>query len=116
MQSLFFKVFLSFCVIVVVVGTTLETSSILAHYYEDQWVSTLHSIMPTEAEKSARLFENSGKQALQDYLDDLQRRKAVRFYFFDEDGNSILDRNLPVAVLAMAKNSEMLNTMARQIR
>jgi len=95
MQSLFFKIFLWFCLIVVLVGTLLETSSILANVYEERWQIMLHGIMPMEAEKSARIFETSGKQSLQDYLDELQKQKSVRFYFFDEDGTPLLDRGAP---------------------
>lgn len=79
MQSLFFKIFLWFCLIVLLVGTLLETSSILANVYEERWQVTLHSVMPMEAEKSARIFETSGKQALRDYLDELQRQKSASF-------------------------------------
>src|SRR5215831_7297558 len=114
MQSLFFKIFLGFCVVVVLVGTSLETSSILANYFETRWQMVLHSVMPMEAEKSARLFETSGKQATQDYLDELQRQKSVRFYFFDEDGNPLLDRGAPDLILKMAKNREALERTARQ--
>src|ERR1700738_1794968 len=114
MQSLFFKIFLWFCVIVVLVGTLLETSSILANVYEERWQIVLHAIMPMEAEKSARIFETSGKQALQDYLDELQRQKSVRFYFFDEEGNPLLDRGAPDLIQKTAKNKEALNRTAQQ--
>jgi len=114
MQSLFFKIFLWFCVIVVLVGVSIETSSILANYYETRWQGVLHTIMPMEAEKCARMYETSGKQAVQDYLDDLQRQKSVRFYFFDEDGNPLLDRSAPEVVQKMALNKEGLNRIAQQ--
>src|SRR5438132_12204437 len=114
MQSLFFKIFLWFCVIVVLVGTLLETSSILANVYEERWQIVLHSIMPMEAEKCARMYETSGKQAVQDYLDELQRQKSVRFYFFDEDGNPLLDRGAPEIILKMARSKEGLNKSAAQ--
>jgi two-component system, OmpR family, sensor histidine kinase CpxA len=113
-QSLFFKIFLWFCVIVVLVGTMLETSSILANVFEERWQVVLHSIMPMEAEKSARIYETSGKQVLQDYLDELQRQKSVRFYFFDEDGNSLLDRGAPEVIVKAARNKEALNRTAQQ--
>jgi two-component system sensor histidine kinase CpxA len=74
----------------------------------------LHSIMPMEAEKSARLYDQSGKQAVEDYLDDLQRQKSVRFYFFDEDGNSLIDRGAPEIIVKLAKNKENLERTARQ--
>src|SRR5436190_6270412 len=114
MQSLFFKIFLGFVLVVILVGTSLETSSILANYYEVRWQTVLHSIMPMEAEKCARMYEQSGKQAVEDYLDDLQRQKSVRFYFFDEDGNSLLDRGAPEIVLKLAKAKELLNRTAQQ--
>src|SRR5215831_2609597 len=114
MQSLFVKILLGFVIVVILVGTSLETSSILANYFEVRWQVVLHSIMPMEAEKSARLYEQSGKQALEDYLDDLQRQKSVRFYFFDEDGNSLLDRGAPELILKLAKNKEGLTRTAQQ--
>ena len=114
MQSLFFKIFLGFCIVVVLVGSSLETSSILANYYEVRWQMVLHSIMPMEAEKCARMYETSGKQAVQDYLDDLQRQKSVRFYFFDEDGNSLLDRGAPEIIRKMALAKETLQKTEKQ--
>ena len=114
MQSLFFKIFLWFCLIVILVGVSLETSSILANYFETRWQMVLHSIMPMEAEKCARMYEQEGKQAVQDYLDDLQRQKSVRFYFFDGDGNSLLDRGAPQLILKMAVNREGLERTAKQ--
>src|SRR5437763_2872877 len=114
MRSLFFKIFLGFCFVVVLVGTSLEASSIMANYYETRWQNVLHSVMPMEAEKCARLYEASGKQAVQDYLDELQRQYSVRFYFFDEDGNPLLDRGAPELILKMAKAKEGLIRSAQQ--
>src|SRR5947208_10184794 len=114
MQSLFFKIFLGFVLVVILVGTSLETSSILANYYEVRWQMVLHSIMPMEAEKCARLYEQSGKQAVENYLDDLQRQKSVRFYFFDEDGDSLLERGAPEIILKFAHSKEALYRTARE--
>ena len=114
MNRLFFKIFLWFCVIVVLVGLSIETSSILANYYEVRWQGVLHSIMPMEAEKTARMYETSGKQSVQDYLDELQRQKTVRFYFFDEEGTPLLDRGAPELILKMAANKDSLNRTAQQ--
>ena len=100
--------------IVVIVGMSLETSSILANYYETRWQGVLHTIMPMEAEKCARMYEESGKQAVQEYLDQMQAQKSVRFYFFDEDGNPLLDRGAPELVLKLAKNKEALERTARE--
>jgi two-component system sensor histidine kinase CpxA len=113
-QSLFFKIFLWFCVIVVLVGLSIETSSILANYYETSWQRVLHSIMPMEAEKTARMYEANGKEAVQDYLDELQRQKAVRFYFFDEEGKPLLERGAPPLILKLAANKEGLARTAKQ--
>jgi two-component system sensor histidine kinase CpxA len=114
LQSLFFKIFFGFVIVVVLVGLSLETSSILANYFEVRWQTVLHSIMPMEAEKCARMYEESGKQAVQDYLDELQRQKSVRFYFFDEDGNSLLDRGAPERLVALARNRAALDQTARE--
>jgi len=114
MRSLFFKIFLGFVLVVILVGTSLETSSILANYYEVRWQMMLHSIMPMEAEKCARMYDQSGKQAVEDYLDDLQRQKSVRFYFFDENGTPLLDRGAPEVVLKLVKAKEALERGARE--
>jgi len=114
MRSLFFKIFLGFVLVVILVGTSLETSSILANYYEVRWQMVLHSIMPMEAEKCARMYDQSGKQSVEDYLDDLQRQKSVRFYFFDENGNPLLDRGAPEVVLKTVKAKEALERGFRE--
>ena len=93
---------------------SLETSSILANYYETRWQGVLHSIMPMEAEKCARMYEESGKEAVQNYLDQMQAQKSLRFYFFDADGNPLLDRGAPELILKMAKNKEGLDRTERE--
>lgn len=60
--------------------------------------------MPMEAEKAARIYETDGKEVLQAYLDNLQSQKTLRFYFFDENGISLLDRNAPDVVLTQVRN------------
>lgn len=114
MRGLFIKIFLCFLLIIVLVGTSLETSSILARYYEDRWQQTLHSIMPMEAEKAAVMYETEGPEALRAYLDALQSRKTVRFYFFDEEGEPLLDRPAPPNVLGIAQNKESVARAAAQ--
>src|SRR5262245_6077550 len=114
MTGLFVKIFLCFLVIIVVVGTSLETSSILARYYEDRWQVTLHSIMPMEAEKAARMYETEGPDVLRAYLDEQQSRRTVRFYFFDEDGHALLDRPAPPVVQQVAANKEGMERTASQ--
>jgi two-component system sensor histidine kinase CpxA len=114
MRTLFLKIFFCFLVIIVIVGTSLETSAILARFYEDRWQQTLHSIMPREAEKAAQMYEVLGKDMLQEYLDELQARKTVRFYFFDEHGNSLLDRTAPDVVLRIARNKEHIERTVSQ--
>src|ERR1041385_1695578 len=114
MQSLFVKIFLGFIVVVILVGTSIETSSILANYYEVRWQMVLHNIMPMEAEKCARMYEQSGKQAVEDYLDEMQKQKTVGFYFFDEDGHLLIDRGAPEIILKLATNKEALERTARQ--
>ena len=114
MRTLFLKIFFCFLVIIVLVGTSLETSALLARFYEDRWQVTLHSIMPMEAEKAAVMYETEGPDKLRAYLDELQSRKTVRFYFFDEDGNVLLDRPAPAIVQGIARNKEgMARTTAQ---
>lgn len=106
MRTLFLKIFFCFLVIIVLVGTSLESSSLLAKFYEERWQVTLHSIMPMEAEKAARMYEAEGEDALRNYLDDLQSRKTARFFFFDENGQTLLNRPAPPPVLRLAQNAE----------
>lgn len=114
MTGLFLKIFFCFLLIIVLVGTSLETSNILARYYEERWQGTLHSIMPMEAEKAARMYETEGPDKLRAYLDELQSRKTVRFYFFDEDGNALLDRPSPAVIQGIASNKEGMELTASQ--
>jgi two-component system sensor histidine kinase CpxA len=113
LRSLFFKVFLWFCLIVVLVGVTLEASTVLNRYYEEHWASVLNGVVPAVAENSARIFESSGKQALADYLDELGRRQSVKFYFFDEKGYPLLDGGVPEQVQKLAMNQEARAKAAR---
>jgi two-component system sensor histidine kinase CpxA len=108
MRTLFLKIFFCFLVIIVLVGTSLETSSLLAKFYEERWQVTLHSIMPMEAEKAARMYESQGEDALRNYLDDLQSKKTVRFFFFDETGEPLLNRPAPPQVLMLAHNEDAM--------
>ena len=88
--------------------------SILANYYETSWQRVLHSIMPDGSRESPRACTKpNGKQAVQDYLDELQRQKSVRFYFFDEEGTRCLDRGAPAFDLKLAANKEGLERTAR---
>ncbi|HEX5603513.1 MAG TPA: ATP-binding protein [Pyrinomonadaceae bacterium] len=114
MRTLFLKIFFCFLVIIVLVGTSLETSALLARFYEDRWQVTLHSIMPMEAEKAARMYEAEGPDKLRNYLDDLQSKKTVRFYFFDEEGEALLDRPAPPVVREIARNKEAMERIAAQ--
>ncbi len=114
MRTLFLKIFFCFLVIIVLVGTSLETSALLARFYEDRWQVTLHSIMPMEAEKAARMYEAEGPEKLRAYLDDLQSKKTVRFYFFDEDGEALLDRPAPPVVQEIARNKEAMERIMAQ--
>jgi two-component system, OmpR family, sensor histidine kinase CpxA len=114
MPSLFFKIFFCFLVIIILVGTSLETSTFLARFYEQRWQGILHSIMPMEAENAARIYETSGKETLKNYLDELQSRKTVRFYFFDEEGNPLLDRAAPPPVQKIASDKKNLTRIAEQ--
>jgi len=114
MRTLFLKIFFCFLVIIVLVGTSLETSALLARFYEDRWQVTLHSIMPMEAEKAARMYETEGPEKLRDYLDDLQSKKTVRFYFFDEDGEALLDRPAPPVVQEIARSKEAMERIMAQ--
>jgi two-component system sensor histidine kinase CpxA len=108
MRTLFLKIFFCFFVIIVLVATSLETSSLLARFYEERWQITLHSIMPMEAEKAARMYETEGEDALRKYLDDLQSKKTARFYFFDDKGETLLNRPAPAPVLMLAHNEESM--------
>lgn len=114
MTGLFLKIFFCFLLIIILVGTSLETSNILARYYEERWQGTLHSIMPMEAEKAARMYETEGPDALRAYLDDLQSRKSVRFYFFDEDGNALLNRPAPPVIQEIAEDRRGLEAASTQ--
>ena len=61
------------------------------------------------------MYETSGKDVLRNYLDELQSKKTVRFYFFDEHGESLLlDRSAPETVLRIARNKEGMDRTTAQ--
>src|ERR1044072_5043913 len=103
MRTLFLKSFFCLLVVIVLVGTSLETSALLARFFEERWQVTLHSIISMEAKKEERMYEGDGDDKLRVYLNDLQSRKTVRFYFFDEDGYALLDRPAPPMVQSIAR-------------
>src|SRR3989442_717861 len=102
MRSLYFKIFLWFWLIVILVGVTLETSTLVAYRYKQQEERQFFTMLPEEAKKTAEVFDRSGKLALAEYLNDLQQRESATAYFFDEQGKSLLSRETPNHVREVA--------------
>src|SRR2546423_15012410 len=102
MRSLFFKIFLWFWLVVVLVGVTLEISNIVANRYEAQEQHQIFIVLPAEAKKAAEVFDRSGKPGLTEYLNELQQRESATAYFFDEQGKSLLNRETPNYVREVA--------------
>lgn len=92
MRSLYFKIFLWFWLVVVLVGVTLEISNIVAYRYKQQEEHQFLIVLPEEAKKAADVFDRSGKSALAEQLNELQQREAATAYFFDEQGKLLFGR------------------------
>jgi two-component system sensor histidine kinase CpxA len=112
MRSLFFKIFLWFWLIVVLVGVTLEVSVFMIHRQEQRWFDQVRRVLPVESKKAAAIFEASGAGGLEAYFDQWERRDSIRGYLFDENRKPILDRVPPAAVLELAGETEPGNTPA----
>ena len=114
MRSLFVKVFLSFWLTVVVVGITIQVSDFMLSREEDQWLTQVRTLLPSEAKKSVEVLETSGKAALENYLDDLQRREKIRAFFLDRDERPVAGKEPPPLVVEIAKEADESAQRAQQ--
>lgn len=109
MRSLYFKIFLWFWLVVVLVGVTLEISNIIAYRYKQQEEHQFFTVLPDEAKKAAEVFDRSGKPALTEHLHELQQRESATAYFFDEQGKPLLSRDTPNYVREVAAKARREN-------
>jgi len=109
MHRLFWKIFLSFWVaLVLFAGATILTAS---HYLE-QTRAERESSSPRErlarhAAEAQRIAETRGMDGLRQWLRELDRREPVPFLLVDSNGTDLLGRAVSPALLArMARDGE----------
>ena len=110
MRKLFLKIFLSFWLAVLLASVAivaLIAYSVGALGRERSALAS--SLLPTEAERAAEIFERSGEDALRAHLDELERKQPVQAFFFSQEGREILDRGPSTEVRRMAKVLEEKN-------
>jgi signal transduction histidine kinase len=95
MRSLFFKIFLWFWLLVVLIGGMVELSYFMALVEEDRWRSQATSLLAQVAPKAAEISERSGADALNQYLRSMRGEYGVRAYFLDAAKDYSFDLDLP---------------------
>ncbi|HEU4388726.1 MAG TPA: histidine kinase dimerization/phospho-acceptor domain-containing protein, partial [Blastocatellia bacterium] len=114
MRSLFVKVFLSFWLTVVMVGITIQASDFMINREEGEWQTRVRTLLPSEARKSVEVLETSGKSALAEYLDDLDRRESVHAYFLDSEERPVVGGDPPPSIVEISKQAEEEAARAQQ--
>jgi two-component system sensor histidine kinase CpxA len=100
MHRLFWKIFLSFWVaLVLFAGTTMFTAShYLEHTRQQEEGTGPHERLQNRVAEGQRIADHAGLDGLRDWLRDLDRRELVPLLLIDRDGNDLLGRPVPAPV------------------
>src|SRR6202162_2205628 len=107
MRTLYLKIFLSFCVAMVLVSGTLiysvvTTQSVFTLNRSEQSDRTL---IPIVAARAADVLDDHGMGALADYLTSLQTTLNWQAFLFDDEGKEILSQPTPPEADAIAQRA-----------
>src|SRR5258708_4170477 len=97
-QGLFFKIFTSFWLTVILTGMTLEAAA--SFLRKGNWVqgSRLEKTLPAAAYGAAVQLEGARESGLAGYLSDFQRTQSITAYFFDDRGDELTHRGVSSAI------------------
>jgi two-component system sensor histidine kinase CpxA len=100
MRSLFFKIFLWFWAATAMVTVALYSTTVLiVGPPRDQ---AYKKLMPFYAATAAKTIENEGQQALNQFLDSLEKEADLRAYLLDSSSREVSGREPPPAVRGFA--------------
>ncbi len=124
MRSLFCKIFLSFLLITLLASLTTVMISYLAQigpYGElkkrverNQVQALTHSLSITGL-AAVKILENGGKEALIDYLQEVEKQHHSQIFLLQDDNSSFSNRNLPQPTIDLALSSRKSHDIQHNI-
>ncbi len=101
MRSLFWRIFASFWLaIVLVAGLSMVMSRVLN---QDAWILSQHPALQGVPETWASIYESKGPRAAQDYLQQRKRDFRIDTQVLDDSGNAIIQGTFPPRAAAFEK-------------
>lgn len=101
MRSLFWRIFASFWLaIVLVAGLSMLLGRVLN---QDAWILSQHPALQGVPEEWASIYESQGQQAAQDYLQQRKRNFRIDTQVLDDSGNALIQGTFPPRAAAFEK-------------
>ncbi len=101
MRSLFWRIFASFWLaIVLVAGLSMLLGRVLN---QDAWILSQHPALQGVPEDWVRIYESEGQQAAQDYLEQRKRDFHIDTQVLDDNGNVLIQGTFPRRAAAFEK-------------
>ena len=96
-ESLFLKIFLWFWLAMTLVGATLLITTEITRpdVRLPRWREFTGETITYFAERSAYVLEEEGREALDDYLEEIERNSQIRATVFDSQGNEVSGNPAP---------------------
>ncbi len=113
-RRLFWKIFLPFWVAqALLLGVLYLRLHNRLHNENPWWVQPERRLVPALADQATRRFENSGRQALRDLLDQTSIPRRSNYWLLDANGNELSGRPLPAEMAGYAQRALRHENMAR---
>ena len=105
MGRLFWKIFIGFWLALLVAAAGTGTAVWVQHRARDTAVPDIAVGQPQRiaTDMAAATLQYGGKDALRQWMSDLQRRRPVPLFAVDEQGRDLLGREVPATALARAR-------------
>ena len=102
MHSLFWKIFLSFWLTLVIFAGLLlfAVSSYLEHIRTQQDIGSMHARLAQYLDQGRAAAEQGGVKDLEAWLDRLDRSEAIPIFMINEAGHDLLGREVPAYIVA----------------
>ena len=101
MRSLFWRIFASFWLaIVLVAGLSMILGRLLN---QDAWILSQHPALQGVPEEWASIYESKGQEAAQDYLQQRKRNFHIDTQVLDDSGNALIQGTFPPRAAAFEK-------------
>jgi two-component system sensor histidine kinase CpxA len=93
-RSLYLKIFLWFCFVAFVVGTTIFVVTVAMHSQSlgPRWMT---GVLDLYARSAVDFYRDNGKAGLARYLDEIEKSSRIRAILLDPESHDILGRGVP---------------------